>query len=468
MNDRISEHPGRVTLTPVAGQENTYDMVRADQPTQEGTPLNKATLLSDRTAISLGLTSEDPTVDDALNAAYGKVGDVKVTRRTDLGDEWRLCNGESFKKADYPDLWPVFGTLEAYTETPEGGPSSMVITCVFYSDGYWVAGGYRYDEDGCAAFILYATDLCGPWTIKDIWTGSGILTKINCITRYKGYWVIGGTYAQAARILYATDIAGEWIEKSVWSISTTGVQSFACSPEYIVACGNQTNTNYAIISYATDLTGTWTRRTIWDHSDGNSAWCIAYGNGMWVIGGRYDDRGTIAYADNPGGTWTTKTIFDYYSNVDDHVTGIVYENGTWVAVGSYKNKTSSSQYFDAISYTTDPAGTWTKVDVYATGTALEAPRVSQVGGYWIIFNTGAYILYSESLNGPWVLAALQYGSISMSDIVQVISEGEYFIAINDKLELRVSNNIGFKNEMVLPAISLDGVYSYIKVKEAEA
>lgn len=55
MQDRVPLYPGRVKLTPVSGQENTYDMVRADEPTQEGTPLNKATLLKDTTATLYGL-----------------------------------------------------------------------------------------------------------------------------------------------------------------------------------------------------------------------------------------------------------------------------------------------------------------------------------------------------------------------------------------------------------------------------
>ncbi len=41
--DRISEHPGRITIIPVAGAVNTYDTVRADNPSERGTPLNKAT-----------------------------------------------------------------------------------------------------------------------------------------------------------------------------------------------------------------------------------------------------------------------------------------------------------------------------------------------------------------------------------------------------------------------------------------
>lgn len=42
VEDRVSTYPGRVVLTPVAGEENTYDMVRADLPIVEGTRINKA------------------------------------------------------------------------------------------------------------------------------------------------------------------------------------------------------------------------------------------------------------------------------------------------------------------------------------------------------------------------------------------------------------------------------------------
>lgn len=55
MQDRVPTYPGRVKLIPVLGQENTYEMVRADKPTQEGTPLNKANLLQDSVANMYGL-----------------------------------------------------------------------------------------------------------------------------------------------------------------------------------------------------------------------------------------------------------------------------------------------------------------------------------------------------------------------------------------------------------------------------
>ena len=98
MKDRVPLYPGRVTLTPVSGQANTYDMVRADQPTEEGTPLNKENLLSDETAAALGL-SGDPTVDDAFGALdyvaqYGWYREWK---------EWELSYGTSTER----DLWNI-------------------------------------------------------------------------------------------------------------------------------------------------------------------------------------------------------------------------------------------------------------------------------------------------------------------------------------------------------------------------
>lgn len=64
MQDRVSKYPGRVTLIPVQGLENTYTMERADEPTQPGTPLNKSTLLTDATANLMGGAVQTP--DDAF------------------------------------------------------------------------------------------------------------------------------------------------------------------------------------------------------------------------------------------------------------------------------------------------------------------------------------------------------------------------------------------------------------------
>ena len=80
MQDRVSLYPGRVTLTPVAGQENTYDMKRADQPTQEGDPLNKDTLLKDATAALFGL-GNTAFPDDVLK----KISELLTASGSEIG-----------------------------------------------------------------------------------------------------------------------------------------------------------------------------------------------------------------------------------------------------------------------------------------------------------------------------------------------------------------------------------------------
>ena len=58
MQDRIPTYPGRWKLTNVAtGEVIIVDAVRADDATQDGTPMNKATFLKDATAALFGLTA---------------------------------------------------------------------------------------------------------------------------------------------------------------------------------------------------------------------------------------------------------------------------------------------------------------------------------------------------------------------------------------------------------------------------
>lgn len=85
MKDRIPTYPGRVKLLPVAGQENTYDMVRADSPTQEGTPICKRTLLTDATAALYG-GDETMLPDDVLQVIHQSLdGRVRIAAGTYIG-----------------------------------------------------------------------------------------------------------------------------------------------------------------------------------------------------------------------------------------------------------------------------------------------------------------------------------------------------------------------------------------------
>ena len=112
MKDRKPRHPGRVKLEPVAGQENVFDMTRADDPEDPGTPMNKQTLLTDEAAADVGL---DPDGDHTPNDAFTllgkytarKPGEILETVRTNHGDRWLLCNGDIVREGQYPKLREV-------------------------------------------------------------------------------------------------------------------------------------------------------------------------------------------------------------------------------------------------------------------------------------------------------------------------------------------------------------------------
>lgn len=108
MKDRLSKYPGRVKLTPVAGQADTFDMIRADEPEDIGTPLNKNTFLTDETAEAMGLDPEtNPTPNDALVALMARMladgnGIMQKMMQMLKGDsDVGIMNGENKKIFGY-------------------------------------------------------------------------------------------------------------------------------------------------------------------------------------------------------------------------------------------------------------------------------------------------------------------------------------------------------------------------------
>lgn len=91
MKDRIPLHPGRVKLVPVEGQTNVYDLTRADEPYEVGTPLNKATFFSDETAQAFGLIGDRAVPDEGLKLSaktFNNLGNIHTWRKiaTDTGE----------------------------------------------------------------------------------------------------------------------------------------------------------------------------------------------------------------------------------------------------------------------------------------------------------------------------------------------------------------------------------------------
>ena len=118
MQDREPTYPGRVTLTPVFGLANTYDMERADRPLQEGTPLNKASLLKDATAALYGKTAE--AVPDDLLSVLSKSVLAQVS-----GKYTRHVSTNADRPVGSTMTLNVDGKPYEFIVVQQGKPSSM-------------------------------------------------------------------------------------------------------------------------------------------------------------------------------------------------------------------------------------------------------------------------------------------------------------------------------------------------------
>lgn len=121
---------------------------REDAPTVEGTPLNKANLLSDATAQKLWPNAdarpEDPTVSEALielRKGSTKIGDILMTARAKPSDAWLECNGQSVPITTYPTLFSLLRTSAGPLPWQQSNIAGIdtTIQAITYANGLWIA-----------------------------------------------------------------------------------------------------------------------------------------------------------------------------------------------------------------------------------------------------------------------------------------------------------------------------------------
>lgn len=146
MENRVPTYPGRVELTPVAGQENTYDLVRADEPIVEGTPLNKATLFDEENETLYGLSGNEATVNNALKhvpqfCRITETHPVASGYSVKAGDVVDVVDGEVVCEPSYAELateaWPVsdmkYASGTSTTRYPvllSAGENKILLVCI--------------------------------------------------------------------------------------------------------------------------------------------------------------------------------------------------------------------------------------------------------------------------------------------------------------------------------------------------
>jgi hypothetical protein len=156
--DRIPTYPGRVKLTPVSGQTDTYDLIRADQPIEEGTPINKA--LFDQ-------------------KAYCLTGDVIVYVSKSGND----MAGDGSSAAPYLTIQKAIDSLPKWLE---GYTATLSISEGVYAE--------RIEVEGFQGGVLVIGSPGRAVTVRGIYINASSVVRINVnITRTSA---VGGTPLQ--------------------------------------------------------------------------------------------------------------------------------------------------------------------------------------------------------------------------------------------------------------------------------
>lgn len=215
MQDRVPLYPGRVTLTPVAGQENTFDMARADQPTQEGTPLNKATLLKDATAAKFGKDTgavPDEVLDLLSTGILHKPAKTKTAWEDLIKADFSLSdNVTTVLDARYAHGKFWFFKQTNVLESKDGKSWKSHPLSLTNNYGYAVCetptGFALFDVAGTTKQVYFTTDfldLDGPYSMNFTMANSSPWCVIYSAL-HNGFFATGQTSSGYGRIFFSQD-----------------------------------------------------------------------------------------------------------------------------------------------------------------------------------------------------------------------------------------------------------------------
>nr|DAW56287.1 MAG TPA: hypothetical protein [Caudoviricetes sp.] len=449
MVDRVPLYPGRVKMTPVSGQANIYDMERADQPTQAGTPLNKTTLLKDSTAALYGLT--DATPDDVfqkLGDSAFSVGDIRLTNRQSIGANWALCNGDTYDAEEYPAYLAIqtaFNDLEnGITALPSACTTSYVSKVLEDGAVVYREGSSDSSTTHLAVFPYASPLITFPQAPYDV-----ILVTKNGQKYYLA--LISGTYSNNTQYrLLVYSGAGSLLSSTYLVISGDYLRSF--NTQHMVI----TNAGYIVIS--------------------SSEWGLFATTVPVNIGGTLSNTYTLVCKQE------TDSVFDSILAVGENV--LVSDRSSrylsvWLwnsssKTWSAKSKTVSSTFL-ALAVT--PNGSFAVIaangytipfSVGADGVSYGTPVSNKVNDNVAVYisNNKTFIIVDNN-DGIYSLldnfsfqqeAANKFGWKTYANYFAIIN-GKYVVMLDVVDDSLISSQPG-----VLPAVSINGANAFVKVK----
>lgn len=398
---------------------------REDAPTVEGTPLNKANLLSDATAAKIWPGSEkpeDPTVNDALaKLAQGtaRVGDIAITSRTDLSAAWLPCDGRTVSQEQYPALCAVLRTPASPSLWTQETVSTNIGAggdAISYENGHW----FRTYRDTTSAHILVSDDgeTWTEWAMpQNLWVGGTIISsKIAACCQMHYY---GGQYVCSALLKYTIETGTRFAHVILFADTLMGTFS-ADSPQ---------NTN---VTSAEDFEGS--RYDI--HYNGTQFIIAGYTSGTHSVCLLYT-RNLSSRAANTG-EYTNWSEGVLYAGDDDikNVQGIYVARSTGEIFVYGRDDVDSSGFYDMVLFAGSSADAMNRL--YVDNFTVKKANYPAAYGFvevnnnvftWLCIwvdsaNSSTYKLHKISTND---------GTITITKVSDTIDAPAYTVVCSDQL-----------------------------------
>ena len=261
------------------------------------------------------------------------IGDVRLTTKTELGENWVLANGTIISAEDYPkyvEEFPFkFGTsykenLFGETSGPSGNSvlqyingnyicvlqskiyyasspdanwtesviipagSSGTINDFLFANGYYVAASQFYDSDHWVSQVWYASDLNGPWSAVDVHQSTGTASYGNSIQFINGQFVLMTTETISSATKYylytAQSPDGAWTAIPLDFLPQ--VRRIVYAEGKYVLCVMQQDENstwHVGLKYASSLNGPWEYQAVYEKQGSFSPSLFTYLNGKYLI-----------------------------------------------------------------------------------------------------------------------------------------------------------------------------------------
>jgi hypothetical protein len=207
---------------------------------------------------------------------------------------------------------------------------TSTVTTAFYNNGTWVFGG-----SGGQISTATTTDNIS-WSVTP--RTSNAVYSINAIAYGNSTWVAA---LSLTGVRYSTNNGATWATSTLTGV---GILNTAKSVSYIngsfYAVGQTSSNSIGPIATSTDAI-TWT--TVYSTYKTNVIWSIAYGNGIWMVGG---SGANIQYSKDNFITWVTSPIS---KNSGASIYKIIYTDNVFYFVTSDNYIYAST---DAISWAT--------------------------------------------------------------------------------------------------------------------